>query len=542
MLRSNTKRYVLIHHICESSQKYHFIYSIFIDNDILIKLGINIAMIFNRLLVQWLFLTLVFPSNSLNSQSKRGPGCSTTCGNVTIPYPFGIEENCYLDTSYMVTCNMTSGSVSIQGMNVSVVDISLNGHLRALSKVGSVCYNESGEHFVLEKSRTELSRFPLSLGQNELTTLGCDVQSTVKSKTDLVEVTCTTAPGRCMHTVSCSSNVNCCQTRIEHVLPTHFYFLFRSDQNKTGHKNYTSCAYAFIGETGRYNFSELDIYHSTSEKFRYEMLLDWTVGDTNCQEAQKNISSYLCKENSECFDVDYVKGYRCSCSTGYHGNPYLENGCQDVNECEGSENDCIHRCVNTNGSYKCSCPFGQHGDGKKKGMSCTYSKGFIISVSAASVMLSSLILYEGLKQRRIMKSRERFFKKNGGLILQKLLFESKRSSQTAKIFSARILEKATELLTGRKVYSHDGTESELGLAIYFVSSLERGCLIEVLDSKVKQDVVDGHIKKIAKLAKECVEIEGKNRPNMKRVKDELKEINESYLKSSLLFNKVKYIC
>lgn len=293
-------------------------------------------MIFNSLLIQLLFLT-----NSVNSQSKQGPKCSTTCGNATIPYPFEIEEKCYLDTSYMVTCNTTTGSMSIQGMNVSVVEISLHGHLRALSKVGSVCYNESGDHFVFEKSRTELSRFPLSLGQNELTTLGCDIQSKVKSTIDQVEVTCTTVPGVCKHKVSCSSNVNCCQTRIEHALPTHFYFLFRSDQNKTGHKNYSSCAYAFIGEAGRYNFSALNIYNLISKKFRYEMVLDWTVGDTNCQEAQKNISSYLCKENSECFDVDNVKGYRCNCSVGYQGNPYLEKGCQGIKSLPSKPVICI---------------------------------------------------------------------------------------------------------------------------------------------------------------------------------------------------------
>ncbi|KAJ0586218.1 putative protein kinase RLK-Pelle-WAK family [Helianthus annuus] len=71
-----------------------------------------------------------------------------------------------------------------------------------------------------------------------------------------------------------------------------------------------------------------------------------------------------------------------------------------------------------------------------------YLSAGIVTGTVTSVMLT-LILYWGLKQRRIMKSKETFFKKNGGLILQKILFESKRSSHMAKIFAARVLEKAT---------------------------------------------------------------------------------------------------
>ncbi|KAJ0695345.1 putative protein kinase RLK-Pelle-WAK-LRK10L-1 family [Helianthus annuus] len=44
-----------------------------------------------------------------------------------------------------------------------------------------------------------------------------------------------------------------------------------------------------------------------------------------------------------------------------------------------------------------------------------------------------------------------------------------------------------ELITGRKVFSHDGTESDLGLAMFFVWTLESDCLIEILDDEVKKD-------------------------------------------------------
>lgn len=65
--------------------------------------------------------------------------------------------------------------------------------------------------------------------------------------------------------------------------------------------NYTNRSYAIVVEYGRYNFSSVDVYDLSMEKLgSYEMVLDWTVGNTRCQEAQKDTRRYLCKERSEC--------------------------------------------------------------------------------------------------------------------------------------------------------------------------------------------------------------------------------------------------
>ncbi|KAM0010942.1 putative protein kinase RLK-Pelle-WAK family [Helianthus debilis subsp. tardiflorus] len=93
---------------------------------------------------------------------------------------------------------------------------------------------------------------------------------------------------------------------------------------------FNNCSYTFIVEDGVYNFSSINVYTMKKQDLEsHEMLLDWTVGNENCQEAQKNTSSYLCKENSKCVDANNGVGYSCTCSVGYHGNPYLDNGCQD---------------------------------------------------------------------------------------------------------------------------------------------------------------------------------------------------------------------
>jgi hypothetical protein len=66
-------------------------------------------------------------------------------------------------------------------------------------------------------------------------------------------------------------------------------------------------------------------------KGRVPVVLNWRVEPETCKEAQKNMNSYACVSmDSECVDTTRgkEKGYRCSCSNGYRGNPYIMTGCQ----------------------------------------------------------------------------------------------------------------------------------------------------------------------------------------------------------------------
>jgi hypothetical protein len=58
------------------------------------------------------------------------------------------------------------------------------------------------------------------------------------------------------------------------------------------------------------------------------LVIDWAVGDETCEDAQKNTTSYACKaEYSYCYNTTNGPGYRCNCSNGFQGNPYLPRGC-----------------------------------------------------------------------------------------------------------------------------------------------------------------------------------------------------------------------
>jgi hypothetical protein len=61
-----------------------------------------------------------------------------------------------------------------------------------------------------------------------------------------------------------------------------------------------------------------------------------------------------------------------------------------------------------------------------------------------------------LKRRKLLKLKEKFFKQNGGLMLQQKLLSHRGSVETDKIFSAEELEKATNNYDKSRILGQGG--------------------------------------------------------------------------------------
>ncbi|KAG6675852.1 hypothetical protein I3842_15G125700 [Carya illinoinensis] len=200
---------------------------------------------------------------------------------------------------------------------------------------------------------------------------------------------------------------------------------------------------------------------------RFQQLQYWAVGNQTCEDAEKNTTGYACKaDKSECYNPTNGPGYRCNCSSGYDGNPYLSGGCNDTDECKTPINHgcVVNACFNRMGSYSCSCPKGYEGDGRRDGNGCSPKRSnakFIIIALCISISFSILLLggssiLLGLKRRKLIKLQEKYFQQNGGLMLQEHILNHGRSMETTKIFSNDELKKATNNYDESRVLGKGG--------------------------------------------------------------------------------------
>ncbi|XVF39225.1 hypothetical protein PTKIN_Ptkin01aG0018600 [Pterospermum kingtungense] len=393
---------------------------------------------------------LVLAVSVIRAQVLAKPGCPDHCGNLSIPYPFGTRKGCFLNPDFHIACNDSTNpsTAFLANTGFVVTNISMDGQLQILTTVARDCYNSSGYPVLSMISWFDMSTFNVSSKRNKFTSIGCDTFAYLRGFVGVKMYSAGCTP-MCEHIEdvvdgSCSG-FGCCQTDItpglKNINVTAYSFGNHSDVWDFNH-----CSYAFIVEESQFQFST-DYVRSIGEDKRFPTSLDWVIGNGTCVEA-KNALDYACHDHSECFEHEGM-GYLCECSEGFEGNPYLHQGCIDIDECKlSSPCDSNAKCSNLPGSFKCSCKRGYEGDGKINGNGCKKSRfpfvNIALGVSIGLLMLGLSLswIYWWLRQRKLIKQKEKFFKENGGIILRQE-FSKHKEPLAAKIFTVEELKKAT---------------------------------------------------------------------------------------------------
>ncbi|KAM5580139.1 wall-associated receptor kinase-like 10 [Rosa sericea] len=203
---------------------------------------------------------------------------------------------------------------------------------------------------------------------------------------------------------------------------------------------------------------EWSLYHSILDVFGTSSIAaDRSV---NCLEYNDTSSTYS-SSRLECF-----------CATGFEGNPYLIEGCQDINECLAPNRQCPvdHACKNHPGYAECYYP-------KRKS---AVKLAFIVIGSVLGLLFLlgfAWWLHKAIKKRKNIKQKEKFFKQNGGLLLEQQLLSGEVNVDKIKLFNSKELEKATDHFNVDRILGQGGQGT------VYKGMLEDGRIVAVKQSK-----------------------------------------------------------
>ncbi|XP_037450556.1 wall-associated receptor kinase 3-like [Triticum dicoccoides] len=378
------------------------------------------------------------------ADTNTAASCMTSCGGVTVSYPFGMgpSTSCYLP-GFDLTCDRSHhppqlllGNTDFQVVNISLDNSTIRVTrtyplISAGSDIGSIPYHFGGD--LLGGSQFFFAgEAPYSLStRNELVVTGCNAQATLLGHRNPAIIS--GCASFCYDNDTGSSNglgggkychgMGCCQAPISESLDGMPKELIFKWFDNTKLKDILPLpGYTFIAEQGWFEqqghlIMKMGLEEMYETPVKVPILLGWEVlhngSSTNAKSRRDcpgEVARDLCKsEHSQCKLGN--RGHTCKCNDGYHGNPYITDGCK------GTSLDWMH----------------------------AINFIFIGVASGAGLILLVLIIYfisYKYKQRRSEMLKQKFFEQNRGQLLQQLV--SQRADIAEKmIITLEELEKAT---------------------------------------------------------------------------------------------------
>uniref|UniRef100_A0A0D9XEQ2 Protein kinase domain-containing protein n=1 Tax=Leersia perrieri TaxID=77586 RepID=A0A0D9XEQ2_9ORYZ len=394
------------------------------------------------------------------------PGCQTRCGDVDIPFPFGIGDKCAIHEGFQLKCKAPKQDSKLMKPfrgDFEVTKISVeDGKAWVKAYMSSQCYDPftGGMSYSDASANFSGSVFWLSDTDNRITIIGCQTLAYMMSDSYVIGCSSTCDDNDQTPNNGSCSGAGCCQASVPKRIQ-YYRGYFNEDYNTSKIWRNSPCSYMVVMEDASFNFSTTYLTSRVfNETYKGEVpvVLDWAITPDTCKEPQRNKTSYACvSNNSHCIDNMNAQGYRCQCSNGFEGNPYVKDGCKDIDECLHSP--CSEICTNTLGNFTCSCYPGRY---MMNGVCVPNKKiGFasVPAVVGASVIFVVLVVtmmfaYLIKERRKLRHIKQHYLRQHGGL----LLFEEMKSQEGVafKIFSHEELQEATNRFSEQQILGQGG--------------------------------------------------------------------------------------
>ncbi|KAL1358915.1 hypothetical protein AAHE18_04G067700 [Arachis hypogaea] len=336
------------------------------------------------------------------------PGCVSTCGNVDIAYPFGMNDsNCYAHKFFEIECKnhkpyLATFNLEVTQIYVNVSTVEIKNPIYYSCQSKNAFINLTGSPYVYSQ---EYDKF-MAIGCNKLGFLrsngskvgGCVSICDGDEAVGKVEFGNDGCHGR-----------YCCETS----LPMHVW-----EYNATirdiiigdGSESNT-CSYAMIVSDAWLHSYGLGIQKLSNVENMIDVpaVLEWEIRYDMGINSTLSPSRACCDGSSLTSPSNTSSGFRCRCLDGYDGNPYIRGGCN-------------------------------------------------VSSSLGSVilLLGGWLLYKLIRKRIIKKRKEKFFKKNGGLLLKQKLSSGEENVDKVVLFTLKELENATDNFNLNRILGKGG--------------------------------------------------------------------------------------
>ncbi|TYG52372.1 hypothetical protein ES288_D09G022200v1 [Gossypium darwinii] len=376
-----------------------------------------------------------------------------SCGNVTFNYPFRVKGQDDPKDWFKVICDKTTNGKKGPFLNISGTNLKI---LAFDFFDGTVTINHPITYFNCRKNHhngmsLNLTGTPFyySDSYNKFWSSGCGNMVTVFNKTyNLI--------GGCLQP-SCrinneTSSTDGCLINIPQGLRSFYVNMSNSDYRRK-----RSCGFASMIS---YNY---DLKFDISNRAYVPTRLQWGTPIFGVCHLNDSSDTYCTSDGQYCWSKLSYK-HLCVCYSNDFGD---SSSCQDE-KCENYKY-CRMLCLHTPSNYcsSKSCPpryeFNSTGDRcepkiqtQNKRSLTSIIVGCSTGIGTLFLLLATWSMYKVFKRKQKIMLKQKYFKRNGGLLLQQHLSSNEGNVEKIKLFTSKEMEKATNHYNENRILGQGG--------------------------------------------------------------------------------------